>query len=225
MKRTTLLLISLVFILSSCSIFKGGGSDQFEGVITYEITYPEADLEPSQKAQLPKQMKTYVKGNKIKKVMSLGMNEITQIVDGDNKTQTVMFSAQGKKKYYTMNEKKINARTSDANIKGTEKTEETKEIAGRETKKAIVKYENEYGETDERVVYYSPDIGPKAVNFANPYMKDINGLPLEYMEKQNKMKMLFTATKFEEKNLDETDFLVPESYEELTEKEKKKMGM
>lgn len=225
MKRTALLLISLVLIMSSCSIFKGGGSDKFEGVITYKISYPDSDLEPAQKAQLPKKVKTYVMGNKSKTVFNLGMAEMIQVVDGDNKSQTIMISGQGQKKYYTMNEEKINAQNTDINIKGIEKTDETKEIAGKTAKKVIIKHENEYGETVNRIVYYTPKVGSKALNFADPYMKTLDGLPLQYEEKQNNMTMKFTATSFEDKNLKETDFLVPDDYEELTEQEKKQMGL
>lgn len=224
MKRTALLLLSLAFVFTSCSIFQGGGSKGFEGVITYEITYPDADLDPAMKAQLPTQSKVYVKDNYTKMVMNQGMVEIIQIVDGTAKTKTIMVAGSGMKKYYTMNEEKIKAQNAEVDIVGIEKTEETKEIAGYTTKKVIAKYKNEYGETEEMIMYYTDKIGNQAINFDNPFMKDIAGMVLQYEIKQQDMTMLFTAKTIEEEKLKETDFLVPEDYEKLTEEELKQMG-
>mgnify|MGYP006278507273 CR=1 FL=1 len=222
--KNLLLLVSLVFVLSSCSIFQGGGSKEFQGEITYKITYPEADLEPAQKAQLPKQAKVYVKDNYMKMVMNQGMAEIVQLVDGTAKTKTVMVAGGGMKKYFTQSEEKIKAQNAKTEIVGIEKTEETKEIAGYSTKKVVAKYKNDYGETEELTMYYTPKIGNKAINFDNPYMKEIDGMVLQYEIKQGGMTMQFTADNIEQTKLKETDFLIPEDYEKLTEEELKQMG-
>ena len=223
MKRTTLvLLVSLAFAFSACSILQGG-SESFEGKITYEISYPDADLEPAQKAQMPKQSVSYVKGKYAKTVTNQGMAEIVQVVDGKAKTKTIMIAGGGQKKYYTQSKEKIEAQNADVNIKGVEKKDETKEIAGYTAKKVLAKYENDYGETDTLTMYYTPEIGNKAINFDNPFMKKIDGMVLEYELKQNDMTTKFKAKKIEETNLSEKDFLVPEDYEKLTDEELEKI--
>ncbi|MCF8217839.1 MAG: hypothetical protein K9I29_02325 [Bacteroidales bacterium] len=223
MKRTTFILfVAIAFVFSSCSIFKGG-SKSFEGKITYDISYPDADLEPAQKAQMPKQSVTYVMDNYAKTVRNMGMAEIVQIVDGEAKTKTIMVAGSGMKKYYTLSEEKIKAQNANIELIGVEKTDETKEIAGYTTKKAIAKYENDYGETETLTMYYTPEIGNKSINFDNPFMKEIDGMVLEYELKQGDMVTKYTAKSIEETNLKETDFLVPEDYEKLTDEELKQL--
>ncbi|MGM0613828.1 MAG: hypothetical protein ACQESM_09995 [Bacteroidota bacterium] len=219
MKRTTFILfVAIAFVFSSCSIFKGG-SKSFEGKITYEITYPDADLEPAQKAQMPKQSVTYVMGNYAKSVTNQGSAEIVQIIDGEAKTKTIMIAGGGMKKYHTLKEEQIKAQNSDVDLIGLEKTDETKEIAGYTTKKAVAKYENDYGETETLTMYYTPEIGNKSINFDNPFMKEIDGMVLEYELKQGDMITKYTANSIEKTNLKETDFLVPDDYEKLTDEE------
>ncbi|MCF8332410.1 MAG: hypothetical protein K9H84_08165 [Bacteroidales bacterium] len=222
--KNLLLLTSLVLVISSCSIFQGGSDKGFQGEITYKISYPEAELEPAQKAQLPKQAKVYVKDNYMKMVMNQGMAEIVQLIDGNAKTKTILVAGGGMKKYYTQSEEKVKAQNAKVDIEGIEKTEETKEIAGYSTKKIVAKYKNDYGETEELTMYYTPKIGNKAINFDNPYMKDIDGMVLQYEIKQGGMTMQFTASNIEKNRLKETDFLIPEDYEKLTEEELKQMG-
>ena len=72
-------------------------------------------------------------------------------------------------------------------------------------------------------MYYTPKIGNKSINFDNPFMKNIDGMVLEYEIKQGDMTTKFKAKKIEETNLSEKDFLVPEDYEKLTEEELEKM--
>ncbi|MGM0648283.1 MAG: hypothetical protein ACQESZ_07835 [Bacteroidota bacterium] len=225
MKRKSLvILFSLAIIFSSCSIFQGGGGKDFEGKITYKITYPGSDLEPAQQAQLPKQTEVYVKGNYKKEVMNQGMAEIVQITDGSAKTKTILIAGGGMKKYITQDAAKIEAQNSELEIIDIKKTEETKEIAGYDTKKVIASYKNEYDETEEFVMYYTPEIGNKAMNFDNPFMKEVDGLVLQYEMSQNNMTMKYTAENVEKMRLKETDFLVPADYEKFTEEELQQMG-
>ncbi|MFO8053979.1 MAG: hypothetical protein R6U19_02305 [Bacteroidales bacterium] len=225
MKRTIGLLVSLAFIFSACSIFQGGGSKDFQGKITYKITYPGVDMEPAQKAQLPSKATVYVMDNYSKMEMHQGMAKITQLIDGSARTKTIMISAQGMNKYYTQTEEQIEAQNADIDIVSTEKKDETKEIAGYTAKKIVVEYKNEYDETETLTMYYTPEIGNKAINFDNPYMKNIDGMVLEYEIVQGETSMLYTAEEIEPKKLKESDFLVPSDYEKLTEEEMQQMGM
>ncbi len=225
MKRTTLFLLSLVFVMSSCSIFQGGGKKEFKGEITYKITYPDQDLEPAIKAQLPTQAKMYVMGNYAKVVRSMGMIDIVQVIDGEAKTVTMMIAGSGQKKYITLTEEQINAQNAEIEISGVEKTDETKEIAGYTAHKVVGSYENEYGETTENVYWVAPEIGNEALNFSDPMLKGIDGVSLEYTEKLGEYTMKLTASEIKETKLKETDFLVPDDYEKFTEEEMEQMGL
>ncbi len=225
MKRISLLLVSLIVAFSSCSIFQGFGDQDFQGEITFEITYPGSDLEPAQRAQLPSKATLFVMDNYSKMVIQQGMAEITQITDGNRRTKTTMISAQGIKKYFTQTEEELMAQEDDQNLVSVEEKEETKEIAGYTAKKIVATFKNEYGETETLTMFYTPEIGNRSLNFDNPYMKEIDGLVLEYEVKQGENSMVYSAVEIEEKRLRETDFLIPADFEKLTEEERQQMGM
>lgn len=225
MRFISVLFVFVLFTISSCGIFQGSGGQDFQGKITFQITYEGADLEPAQKAQLPTEATMYVMGNYSKMVVQQGMAEITQITDGNRKTVTSMISAQGIKKYYTQSEEEILAQEDDQNLVSVEEKEETKEIAGFTARKIVATFKNQYGEEETLTMFYTPEIGNKDLNFDNPYMRDIDGLVLEYEMKQGDFIVVYSAKEVEEKRLRETDFLIPDDFERLTEEERQQMGM
>ena len=91
-----------------------------------------------------------------------------------------------------------------------EKTGKTMEIAGYTCKHAVVKSKD--GDFD---LYYCPDLFVKDNEWNNNF-DGIDGLPLQYSMEQQDMKMNLTAKKVTIGSVDDSKFIVPEGYEEMS---------
>ena len=96
------------------------------------------------------------------------------------------------------------------------KTEETRDILGYTCKKAIVKLKDS---GQEMTVYYTDELSTGIENSNNPMFKDIDGMMLEFSMVQNGMDMHFTAVNIEKKKVSDSEFEIPEGYEEITQEE------
>ncbi len=196
-----------IFVFYSCDKF--GGSSQ--GVITYELKYLEDEKDKPVISLLPTEMKFYYKDNNTCQKVEGWMSIFSIIGISDFKTGTryallkimadkYMYKSTGNTAfgYDEMKGKKIKF------------TKETKEIAGYKCKKAIVEYKG-----DEYEVYYTDKIKIKDPNWNNPY-KEINGVLMKYQISMFGIKTEITATKVENIEIDDNNFVVPDGYNEVT---------
>jgi len=98
-----------------------------------------------------------------------------------------------------------------------EVTDETKEIAGYNCKKAVVKLKDKGADDDaELIVFFTDELGSGMLNYNNPTFKDIEGVMLEYSIKENDMDMTFTAISVTKKKVSDHEFVIPEDYNVMT---------
>ncbi len=93
-----------------------------------------------------------------------------------------------------------------------EVTGETKEIAGYECKKALVRSKESGAEDMEMVVYFTDELGSGMLNYNNPMFKDVQGVMMEYSMKENNMNMTFTAISVTKEKIKDEEFVIPEGY-------------
>ncbi len=224
MKKLTsvvvIILLSLVFTTSS--LF--AGDKGFEGIITYKISYPDNKFNEGQQAMLPKMFTISVKGTKSRTEMNSSMGNQVEITDYADQTQVVLFDMMGQKFSMKSTKEEIQKENAKAPVPTVAITNDTKVIAGYKCKKAIVTV-NDDGVKSTFEVYYTSDLGPKAVNFYNPVYKDIDGVMLEFTMKEQQFTMVFTATAIEKKSLAAKEFEIPAEYKPITKEElQKKFG-
>lgn len=220
MKKILILSFATVLLMSSCSIFKGGTADKsFEGKIKYEITYPESSMPEAQQQRLPSNLTLYIKGNKVKSEMITGMFTRKTIKDAKEKKATTLLEIMGQKYAIEQTPEDIQKQIEEQGKPKVAITDETKEIAGRTCKKAIVTSED----GDEQNIYFSPDIGKASLNFDSPAYKQINGIPLEYQMKTNMFTMKLTAAEVEEIKVSDDTFAIPNDYQKVTQEELQNM--
>lgn len=218
-KITTLLFF---FLFAFGIVFTSVAQKQFsEGLITYKMSViGEQTKDPMAKSMLENaQMVQYIKSDKSRVNMDMGMVNQSIIAYGDGKRANLLMDMMGQKYNVAMTEKDLNDKKTKMPKYTVQPSAETKQICGYNCKKAIVKYDN--GETC--IVYYTKDLAYKYKGFDNSHYEKIDGFPLEYEQSQENMKMKVTITKIEEKKVDDTIFNIPSGYIPMTIDEFSKM--
>lgn len=200
----------LIFFLALCYSFSS--AQNFEGIITFSISYESLPPEMADAvSMLPQNQTFYIKNSKSKFVQKSSMSNTIVISDSEAKTSTILMDAMGQKYKMTIDTDDLtnieNESTEDISI---EYVEGTKTIAGYVCKKAVVKME----EFDEQAVfYYTEEIAPLMLNGMEGL--HLKGLPLEYIISMDGMKMVMKATKVEKTTIPDTIFDIPEGYIEM----------
>ena len=213
-----ILISAIVFNLNAVA-----GGDEFSGVIVYNITYPDGDMDPQMVAMMPKTMKMKVKGAKSRTEISMGMGNTIAIFDGETKTGVTLMDIMGQKFAMKITSDEIEKELEDQPDIDINVTSETKEIAGYSCKKAIVKVKDGKDET-EMVVYFTKELGTGGINYNNnPVFKDIDGVMLEYAIAEKEINMTFTAISVDKKKISDSEFEIPDGYKEISASELKNM--
>ncbi len=213
-KQTFLLSVLLVFLSS------GIYAKDFKGVVTYKVTLEGSQVNDQMKAMMPKTMTLTIKGNKAKVEMITGMGKTVSITDGDTKTTIALLDMMGQKIAIKTTAEEIQKEINQAGDVKVEVTSETKEICGYTCKKAIIRVEKE---EQEIIAYYTEELGNSSLNFDNPQFKDINGVMLDYEMPNPQFTMHLTAISVEKKNVEDSEFQIPEGYQIKTKEEMQKM--
>jgi GLPGLI family protein len=209
-------LFAAIFTLASFQTF----AKEFKGVITYKISIEGSSVTDDMKAMMPKTMTMTVKGNKSRMEMIMGMGKTVTITDGDAKSSISLFDMMGQKIAIKSSPEEMMKEMADAPEVKVEVTSETKDIMGYTCKKAII---TSVEDDMEIYVYFTEELGSKELNFGNPQFKDINGLMLEFEMPNEMFSMHFVAVSVEKKNVDDSEFAIPEGYQEKTKEEMKGM--
>lgn len=210
MKRSIRLFAIIALMIASVSAF---AQKPFAGKITFEVS-AEGISDPNIAAELAEQTVEYtVMGNCYRTDMNVGI-DMTTIVNGNNKTYSIILGVPGYGKYY------IQKKQSDLDKKrSTQKydyqyTEESKSIVGYNCKKVILTVTDlETDEEESVVLWVTNELGlGDAINaFDHP---DLKGYPLSTEVKSEingeKVTIITTATKLTPiKKLKPTAFLLP----------------
>jgi len=97
--------------------------------------------------------------------------------------------------------------------KKIELTDETKEIAGYNCKKANITWKGNKFE-----IFYTDEISIEDPNWNNPF-PEIEGILLEYQYEMFEIKTRVTATKVSKEEVPDSEFEIPEGYEKVSKKE------
>ena len=214
MKKLTLLLvfIGLAFTLAA---------QDFEGAITYSIQYLDLPAEMQGMEQmLPKEQKILVKGDKSKFEQATGMSSTTVISDMADGTSTVLIEAQGQKFKITLSKEEVDKSISQQGPAQVTYVSGTKEILGYTCKKAEVVME---GMTEPAIFYYTEDI--PMINMRGMEAIELKGMPLEYEMSMQGMNMVVTVTEMTELTLNDSEFVAPAGYTEMTDEMKSMFGI
>ncbi len=212
--------LCLLFLLISFSHPAKAQETIEEGKITYEITYPEMEMDEQMKAMMPTESVVYIKGALSRTETAMGMgissatimnaktNEVIALMDMmGTKTATVMQDEEAAKKRDKSGDDELTFTLVD----------ETKMIAGVLCKKAIMK--NSDGTEFE--MYYTETIDSKS-QFSKQWRK-FKGFPMEYVVTSAGFTMKMTAKTITKEKVADELFKIPADYKIMTQEEFTKM--
>lgn len=207
--RITVLLISFLFCLTAIA------QDEFSGEVTYEISYEDLDDQiKAMESMLPKSMTVEMRDGMSKTIQPNAMGgETIVIVNNENGETLTLLNIMGNKMAIKSN---ANDKEDEEGNVEVEYTEETKEIAGYECKKAIATTED----GTEVIIYYTNELPSSSVS-DNAY--NIDGFPMMIEMSQEMFTMITTVTKVEEKKMKKIVMEIPEGYTEKTPEELKQL--
>lgn len=202
-------------ILFAFPVLSGFSQDNFEGEISYTITYTDLPAEmKNYEAMLPKSMKIIMKGNKSKLEQSQMMGKNVVVTDMDQKKGFVEMDMAGQKLRMNISTKEFEKEENA--MKNIEYLEETKTIAGHPCKKAIMKDDNG---SITMTIYYTE----KIKNQAQREFVGLKGFPLEYSMTQNNINMTIAASEVSEMTISDASFQKSDGYQDITEAELQRM--
>ena len=159
-------------------------AQDFEGVITYSITYEQLPTEMQQMEQmLPKSQQISVKGDKSRFEQKTTMSSSIFLSDMATGTSTILIEAQGQKFKLTMSKEDVDKSIEQQGTPEINYVEGTKEIAGYTCKKAEVTMD---GLDDKAIFYYTEEISP--IQMRGMESLQLKGMPLEYQMSTNGIK-------------------------------------
>jgi len=205
----------LLMLIFSAFIFAGNKkveAKDFTGTIVYNITYGD-DVDTQTAAMMPKTMKIIVKGKKTSMEINMGMGTSITVFDTEKNEGFTLMDMMGQKLAMKMSSEDIDKKNADVPDVDTEITGETKEIAGYNCKKAIIKPKDG---SEMITVYFTDELGAGTINMNNPIFKNIDGIMLEFSVNEGGMKMTYTAVKVEKKKVSDKEFEMPEGYKVMT---------
>ncbi|HLN53024.1 MAG TPA: hypothetical protein VK212_04905 [Lentimicrobium sp.] len=215
-KTTVLLVVAVIFSMAANAQTKGNA---FKGKITYQISYPESNLDASQLSAMPQFMVLTLSGNKSKAEMSMAGMDQTLLMDSDAKSTSILLTINGQKVAIKPNKDGDRPLGKEPIV---EPAGETKEIAGYMCKKANIHFGDEKSKASPISIYYSDELGNNKIFFDNEY-RNLTGIPLEFKYKMQGMSMLLTATKIEPGKVKDREFEIPSDYKVTTPEELRKM--
>lgn len=196
----------------------------FEGVVTYTISFENSGLPPEALAMLKGAESTiYIKGEKRRIDMNTAMQSTSTIVDNKTKTILMAMDIMGQKYLIRMNEADLKKEKETAPETIIKYIDETKVIAGYKCKKAEVTTKTKEGKEETFNVYYTEEI---PTSEAKSTFEGLKGMPLEYSISQGGVKMTFTTKSIVKETVPDAKFeLAKDGHKETTLEElQKSMG-
>lgn len=211
----------MMFALQSCSDVIGSGNLD-EGLIEYEITYPNPPDDKYVQKMLPTVLDFKFKRGLTKSEVSisLGMIKIFYLTDVKKKTMTEMVKFMTNKYSHEMDIGAVEDLMSELPPYTIEQTEDTKMIANYKCKKATVYVGGKEPYTFD--LYYTNEIDIPEANWYNPF-KEIEGVLMEYEIERFNMLMHLTASKVEPAEFENDEFMRPKEYDPVDKSEMDKV--
>ncbi|MBU0487913.1 MAG: DUF4412 domain-containing protein [Bacteroidetes bacterium] len=209
--RVLCITFAVMFVFSDTYAQKKGKA--FNGTVLYEITYPEAEIDPAMAGQLPTQMTVIINETKQKTEISTGMMSNIVIIDMVTNKTVILLDLMGQK--FAIRSSKEEMQSKQETTPNVKVTEETKEIAGYKCKKVEVTSEDS---DDPMIVWVTDEILGDYDNWAGSF-PGVKGLAMEYIADNNGMKMKMSVQTVTPGKFKDKDFLIPSDFKEVTAEE------
>ena len=215
MKKIRMTALVICFLLIGDWAF----SQVKEGMVIYDITYPDTDFDKDVMKMLPSESSTFFKDDKMRIDMKVGtsMNN-SIIVDNSKKEVHVLMDMMGNKMDMAMTEKDVEKDIKNEGAYTISKIDETKKIAGYICNKALINTKD----GQEFSVWYTKDILVKNANWNNQF-RGLEGFLMEFRMNQNGLTMEMTAREIRTEKVSDDIFKIPSGYKSVSKNDLEKM--
>jgi GLPGLI family protein len=207
------MVLTVLILFSSCKN-TGDGRKITSGIIDYQITYLNNDLDKKTMDLLPRRMKLIFNEKEAANNIEgfLGFYKLNAITDFRTRKCSTLLKVFDK--HYLFKGKRDEQMCCFDTMEDMEitETDETKEIAGFKCKKSIVRLPST-GESF--VIYYTNEIDLKHPNSTNPYRK-VKGVLMEFELNLIHLKMRFVAEKYRTLGAEDQITKLPERTREVS---------
>lgn len=206
---------SLLFVALFISIISFA-QDDFEGIITYDITYDNLNEQmKAYESMLPKLNTLEIKDGFAKSVSPNAMGgETVMLINLKTSEMITMMNTMGNKIAVRSNSSDTKEDDDDVSI---EYSDETKEILGYLCKKVIITK----GDI-ESTVYYTKELPSVNVSMGS---KKIDGFPMQTIVETEMFTQIQTASKVDKTKVKKIKMVIPDDFKEMSMEEIKTMGM
>jgi len=216
-KRRLVLLFTGLLLLAACEegIFKSGLQ---EGVIEYQISYPNLAEDHLMMDLLPKKMQCKFKPGMFTNEVSAGMGLFKSAVIYQSKEEHLYHTVKllNTKIFAELDNPDILALNDGFENLEFKPTGNKQKIAGYNCKEVEVTVPSDSSWTF--LMYYTKEIDIPEANFRNPF-EEIDGVLMQYDIVSNGLRMRFSAKKVTEEKVPEDEIVVGEEYEKVSSSE------
>lgn len=187
-----------------------------QGVITYDISYPRPIEDKWMEKLMPSEMEMRFKNDKINTELTfgLGMIKIGYITNTKDRHLHELLKFMRNRNVSHRGQKQVDDLINQIPEHTIKLLPDTKSIAGLLCHKAEVKVKSPL-EPYTYDLWYTKEIKLKDPNWCTPF-KSIPGVLMEYRVERFNVIMHFTAVDISSEELNETEFLVPKKYKEIS---------
>lgn len=213
-----LICIPAVLFLGGCADEKKFKKDIDQGVIEYEVTYPDLDSNDIMLEMLPDKMIMKFKKDKFKSNMSAGAGliEMGIMTDATSRKMYNLVKIFGDRYVLELSGVEVKQMTDVLPPFQMKKLDERMEIAEASCEKVLLDFG--ISKSESYIFYYTNDLKIKDPNWYTPY-NEIEGVLLDYRIENYNMHMRLRATKIIDREIDDSEFVIDDSYESLTKEE------
>ena len=186
-----------------------------EGVIEYDVTYPELDSDNLMLEMLPSEMKMTFKEDKFKSQLKTGAGivEMTVIANGEQKILHNMGKLFSDRYVLTLDEKAAHKFTNVIPPFQVKYVDGVDTIAQAVCKRILIDFGA--AKNESYIFAYTDEIALKSPNWCTPY-NEIEGVLLDYRVENYGMNMRLRATRISSKEVDDAEFIVDDRYQSLS---------
>jgi hypothetical protein len=189
-----------------------------EGVIIYDVTYPELDSNNLMLEMLPDEMVMTFKEDKYKSQLKTGAGiiEMSVIADGENKQLHNMVKLFSDRYVLTLNHQGALMMTDVLPPYQIKYLDGKDTLAGALCKRILIDFGA--AKNESYVFAFTDDIALKSPNWCTPY-HEIEGVLLDYRVENYGMNMRLTARQIIPQEVDDAEFVIDDRYKPLTRRE------
>lgn len=205
-------------LMNSCTEEKEFQKDVDQGIIEYEVTYPDLDSSDIMLEMLPDKMIMKFKKDKFISNMSAGAGliEMGIMVDGSTRKMYNLVKIFSDRYVLELSGEDVKQMTDVLPPFQLRSLDEPIKIADAECEKVLLDFG--ISKSESYIFYYTHEIAMKDPNWYTPY-NEIDGVLLDYRIENYNMHMRLRATKIIPQEIDESEFVIDERYQSLSKDE------